>query len=144
MINIKKIISAYDLLRDDEWKIPVHKMNDEEIDALLDLQWDLLNQLPVIIAHRKQQTSVRLKAEKEEEACDVLLKRIYSRLDLEDYDCEYWKTKKVMKIKYDVDKEKLDKSLFMPNHASIKSRLSKNEKIEWVTPTLSYIAVKTS
>jgi hypothetical protein len=35
-----------------------------------------------------------------------------------------------MTIKYDVDVEKLPKDYFMPNHASIRSKINKNEAIE--------------
>jgi len=144
MIDIKKLISAYDLLRDDDWQIPVYKMDDAQIDELLDLQWELLNQLPVLIAHRKQQASIRLKAEKEEESCDAIIKRIFARLDLKDFDCEYGKAKQTFSIKYDIDNEKLPKEYFMPNHASIRSKLLKDESVEWVIPTQKFASVKVS
>lgn len=144
MLDIKKLISAYDLLRDDDWKIPVYKMTDEEIDNLLDLQWELLDQLPILIAHKKQQAMIRLKAEKEEESCDTLLKRIFTRLWIEDFDCEYGKAKKTMNTKYDVNELELPKDFFMPNHAKIRWLVNKNESIDWVTPIQSFLWVRVS
>lgn len=144
MLDIKKLISAYDLLRDDDWKIPVYKMTDEEIDNLLDLQWELLDQLPILIAHKKQQAMIRLKAEKEEESCETLLKRIFTRLWIEDFDCEYGKARKTMNTKYDVNEEQLPKDFFMPNHAKIRWLVNKNENIDWVTPIQSFLWVRVS
>ena len=144
MIDIKKLISAYDLLRDDDWKIPVAKMNDEEIDNLLDMQGDMLEQLPVLIAHKKQQAMIRLKAEKEEEATQKLINRIVARLDIDDFDCEYGKIKKTMTTKYDVNVDELPKEYFIPNHASIRSKVNKNENIPWVVPIMSFISWKVS
>jgi len=144
MIDIKKLISAYDLLRDEDGQIPVYKMDDAQIDELLDLQGELLDQLPVLIAHRKQQSIIRLKAEKEEESCDAMIKRIFARLDLKDFDCEYGKVKQTFSVKYDIDTEKLAKEYFMPNHASIRSKLLKDEVIDWVIPTQKFAWVKVS
>lgn len=144
MLDIKKLISAYDLLRDEDGKIAVYKMDDAQIDELLDLQWELLDQLPVIIAHKKQQAMIRLKAEKEEESCDVLLKRIFARLWIEDFDCEYGKAKKTMNTKYEVNEEELPKDYFMPNHAKIRWLVNKNEVISWVVPIQSYLWVRVS
>lgn len=144
MIDIKKLISAYDFLRDEDGRIPVYKMDDAQIDELLDLQGELLEQLPVLIAHRKQQSMIRLKAEKEEESCEVMIKRIFARLDLKDFDCEYGKAKQTFSVKYDIDTEKLAKEYFMPNHASIRAKLLKNESIDWVIPTQKFAWVKVS
>ena len=144
MLNIKNLISAYDLLRDEDWQVPVHKMTDEQIDEVLDLQGELLDQLPVLLAHKKQQAMIRLKAEKEEQSAEALIKRIFARLDLKDFDCEYGKAKAWMTVKYDVDVEKLPKDYFMPNHASIRSKINKNETIEWVVPIQSFLSVKIS
>jgi hypothetical protein len=68
-------------------------MTDEQIDEVLDLQGELLDQLPVLLAHKKQQAMIRLKAEKEEQSAEALIKRIFARLDLKDFDCEYGKAK---------------------------------------------------
>lgn len=142
MVNLKNIITAYDMLRDDTWSINVDKLTDQQIDDLIDLQWDMLNQLPWLIAHKKQQAMIRLKAKNEEEAAETVINRIMRRLDIRDFDCEYWKVKTVETIKYDTYIDQIPSEYMMPNHASIRSVLSKWQKIGWVIPTHTFISSK--
>lgn len=141
MKHIKELLKAYDILRSDDWVVDVANMTDEEIDKLIDMQWDMTKQLDVLIAHAKQQAEIRKKATKEEEEAKVMIRRIMERLELNDFDNEYWKVRTSTSYKYDVDLDNLDTEYLWPNHAKIRAKINKNEKIKWVQATNGYTVV---
>lgn len=141
MKHIKELLKAYDILRSDDWVVDVANMTDEEIDKLIDMQWDMTKQLDVLIAHAKQQAEIRKKATKEEEEAKVMIRRIMERLELNDFDNEYWKVRTSTSYKYDLDLDNLDTEYLWPNHAKIRAKINKNEKIKGVQATHGYTVV---
>ena len=125
MDKFLKIVQSYDALKDDDGFIDINKMTDEQIDEIIALQSDLADALPAIIQHNRNQSRIRLKAEKEEEASKKLINRIMNRLDIEDFDCEVGKVKATYSTKYEIDESKLSDEYWMPNHASLRSKVNK-------------------
>ncbi len=145
MDKFQKILKSYDLLKDDEGNLKIDKMTDEEIDKLFELENEMvLDSLPALVLFAKTQAQRRLKAEKEEEFAKVLIRRMMQRVNIENFDCDDGKVKATRSIKYDIDEEKLPQDFFMPNHASIRAKLGKDETVEWVTPTQKFMWVRVS
>lgn len=139
MDKFQNIIKSYDLLKDEDGRINIEKMTDEQIDELVDLQNEMISEtLPSLVAFAKMQTARRLKAEKEEEFAKVLIRRLMQRVDLQDFDCVDGKIKMTKGTKYDIDLTKLSPELLAPNHASIRAKINKWENIDWVIPTMHY------
>ncbi len=141
MDKFLKIVQSYDALKDDDGFIDINKMTDEQIDEIISLQSDLADSLPALIQHNRNQNRIKLKAEKEEEASKKLINRIMNRLDIEDFDCEVGKVKATYLTKYEIDESKLSDEYWMPNHASLRSKVNKWEKIDWVVPIEKYKSV---
>ena len=126
MQKFQNIIKAYDLLKDEDGRINVDKMTDEEIDQLCDLQNEMISEtLPSLVAFAKMQAQRRLKAKKEEDFAKVLIRRLMQRVDLQDFDCADGKVKLTKGTNYDIDLEKLPPELLAPNHASIRAKVNK-------------------
>lgn len=141
MNNPKNIIKAFDALKDEEGRIDINKLTDEEIDKIIDLQWEMIEQLDALSTYKKMKADIRLKAQKEEKEAEILIRRLMQRLDLQEHDNEYCKIKTKVSYKYEIDEAKLPKDLYSPNHAKIRAMVNKWESIEGVQPWQWYLQV---
>ena len=141
MNNPKNIIKAFDALKDEEGRIDINKLTDEEIDKIIDLQWEMIEQLDALSIYKKMKADIRLKAQKQEKEAEILIRRLMQRLDLQEHDNEYCKIKTKVSYKYEIDETKLPKDLYSPNHAKITAMVNKWEDIEGVQPWQWYLQV---
>ena len=142
MINPQELLKAYDLLREEDGTIDATKLEDKQIDELIETMWDMQKAVEVLIAHKKKQAMIRIKASKEEKDCEVFIRRIMQRLELESFDCEYGKVKTTLNYRYDYDIDKLPDEYKMISWSKVWSALRKWESIKWVTKTDWYLTVR--
>ncbi len=134
--NASLIIRQYDDLVSELWKL-----EDEQIDQLLENQSNQLDLINPLMLYAKIHAERRKIAEKEEDKAKALIKRIMVRSWITDHKSEDWKIKGTIEYRYDTDMEKLPKEYLMANSASIRSALRKDQKIDWITPIAWYLSI---
>ena len=131
-----ELVSQYDNLVSELWKL-----EDEQIDQLLDNQANQLDLINPLMLYAKVYAERRKIAEKEEGKAKTLIKRIMTRSDLKDHESEDGKIKGTIEYHYETDMEKLPREYLMANSASIRSALRKDQTIDWITPVAWYLSI---
>lgn len=123
--NATLIIKQYDELVEQ-----LGKLEEEQIDQLLENQSNQLDLINPLMLYAKIHAERRKKAEKEEDKAKSIIKRIMVRSGITDHESEDGKIKGTIEYRYETDLEKLPKEYLMVNSASIRSALRKDQKID--------------
>lgn len=134
--NATLIIKQYDELVESLWKL-----EEEQIDQLLENQSNQLDLINPLMLYAKIHAERRKTAEKEEDKAKSIIKRIMVRSGITDHESEDGKIKGTIEYRYETDLEKLPKEYLMVNSASIRSALRKDQKIDWITPIAGYLSI---
>lgn len=134
--NATIIIKQYDELVESLWKL-----EDAQIDQLLENQSNQLDLINPLMLYAKIHGERRRIAEKEEDKAKTIIKRIMVRSWITDHESEDGKIKGTVEYRYETDLEKLPKEYLMINSASIRSALRKEQSIDWITPIAWYLSI---
>lgn len=108
------------------------ELTDEQIDAVLGTEIELLSALDALLFYNRVQARRRLLAEKEEEKSKIMVSRIMRRLWLADHATEDGKIKKSVSWKFNTDLSKLPDDYKMASWNKIHSAVAKGATIPGV------------